>query len=161
MEIILILFLSIFALIALFLFMLWVFTYNRFIAIRNRAHTARSGIDVQLKKRYDLIPQLNTVVTHYLAYESDLLSQIAALRTKANHAQIEQLLVRIEKYPELQGEAQVKNLMKHIRIVEDDIAAARTIYNRAATAHNTAISIFPFNLIARTHQEKPFPLFTD
>jgi len=144
--------------------LLWVIiTYNRFVMLRNRVRNSWSQVDVVLKNRFDLIPNLVEAVSGYSAYESDTLSRMTEMRTKyasantmdekaAVSGEMSGLLSRLmfvaESYPDLKASANFLYLKEQLSEIEDKIRYARQFYNDAVEAFNTALAIFPSNLIA-------------
>lgn len=139
--------------------------YNKFVRLRNMVEEAWSGIDVQLKKRYDLIPNLVNTVKGYAAHEKDVFEDVAAMRSAGINAKtveahnraenaITQALGRLfavaENYPELKANANFIDLQNQLGIIENDIQMARRYYNGAARNNNIAVESFPGNLIATT-----------
>jgi LemA protein len=136
--------------------------YNGFVSKRNRVQDAWSQIDVQLKRRYDLIPNLVNTVQGYMKYEKGVLTQITALRSsivsgsvedkaQANN-QISQALKTIfavaENYPQLKASDTYKNLQDQLANTEDRISFVRTSYNDYVLDFNNAIQEFPGNMFA-------------
>jgi LemA protein len=138
--------------------------YNRLVRDRQRTRAGWSDIEVQLKRRHDLIPKLVDAVKQYAAYEQATLDQVTALRSRAVNMQaaarqgrletdISQSLVSIfalqEAYPELKANRSFLRLQTDITDVETDIQFARRYYNGAVRNLNTRIETFPDLLIAR------------
>ncbi|MDA3047949.1 LemA family protein [Campylobacter sp. JMF_08 NE1] len=137
--------------------------YNSLIAKRNQVSNIASSVDTQLKKRYDLIPNLLASVKAYLTHEREVLSKITALRSEAmsatNDAQkfalnaelsrtLGSLKIAVENYPELKANENVLHLQATLSEVEEQISAARRAYNGAVMVYNNACEMFPTNLIA-------------
>lgn len=138
--------------------------YNSLIGKRNQVTNAFSAIDVMLKKRFDLIPNLVEVVKQYTTYEQSTLTKIVELRTKVNSGSITDsekasldaelsrnikgLMVNIENYPDLKANTNFINLQTTWTESEEQIAAARRTYNAVVTDYNNAIMMFPGNLFA-------------
>lgn len=143
---------------------LWVIaTYNRLITLRNRVREAFSDIDVQLKRRYDLIPNLLETVKGYAAHEKGVFEKVTEARTKAMSAQgmtergqaenmltgaLKTLFAVSENYPDLKASANFVELQRELRDTEDKIQAARRFHNTNVMALNTKIESFPSNAIA-------------
>ena len=138
--------------------------YNALVSDRQRTRAGWSDIEVQLKRRHDLIPKLVDAVKHYAAYEQSTLDQVTALRNRASDLQsatsqsqletdISQGLMSIyalqEAYPELKANQSFLQLQTDISNVEADIQFARRYYNGAVRNLNTRIETFPDLLIAR------------
>ena len=145
---------------------LWlVFVYNRLITMRNRAKEAVSDIDVQTKRRYDLIPNLIESVKGYMAHESGVFEKVTEARTRAMNAgggqeklaaenmltgALKTLFAVSENYPQLRANENFLHLQQELTDTEDKIQAARRFYNGNVRDLNTAIQVFPTNLIANT-----------
>ncbi len=148
-----------FLLLALFMMM-----YNALIARKNQVDYAYSGIDVQLKKRHDLIPNLVATVREYMEHERELLERITALRARATapdlpegermqvenalSAALRSLMVAVENYPNLKANENFLHLQASLNEIEEQLAAARRAYNAAVTEYNNAIEMFPTNFVA-------------
>lgn len=137
--------------------------YNSLIGKRNQVSNIYAGVDTQLKKRYDLIPNLVAAVKEYLTHEREVLTKVTELRNEAmaakNDAQkfdlnnkISTLLgnikVAVENYPELKANENVLHLQSTLTEVEEQISAARRAYNGAVMDYNNACEMFPTNLVA-------------
>ncbi|HRH55667.1 MAG TPA: LemA family protein [Candidatus Paceibacterota bacterium] len=147
------------------LLVLWVvFAYNGFVAMRNRAKEAWSDIDVQMKRRYDLIPNLIETVKGYAAHERQALESVTTARTAAmgaqtveQHAEAENMLTGAlkslfavsEAYPDLKANTNFLELQRELSDTENKIMASRRFYNTTVQTLNTATEQFPGNLIAR------------
>lgn len=136
--------------------------YNRLVARKNLALEAWSGIDVQLKRRYDLLPKLVDTVKAYSQYEQQALAQIIQLRNSANSTMLQRadiensisnslskLFALAENYPELKANQSYLDLQKQISETEEQIQYARRYYNGAVRDLNILIESFPSNLIAQ------------
>lgn len=159
---------------ALFLFILII--YNSFIFKRNNANKAFATIDVMLKKRFDLIPNLVETVKAYASHERNTLEQIVKLRAEAMKndisdnekirlgSQCSPLLSRIiaisENYPELKANENFLNLQRNLTEIEEQISAARRAYNAAVTDFNNACEMFPGNIFASIFGFSQKALFT-
>ncbi len=141
----------------------FVYIYNRFVSQRNIVREAWSGIDVQLKRRYDLIPNLVDAVKGYSQYERELLQDITSLRAKsmqlnspgekakpesALSGRLKSLLAVAENYPDLKANQSFLNLQQQLTEAEDQIQYARRYYNGAVRDYNTRVESFPSNIIA-------------
>ena len=150
-------------LIALIIYALWVF--NRLVAQRNACRYARAGIDVNLKKRHDLIPNLVDTVKGYTQHEQDTLVAVTTARTAAiaelgqtgsataEDALASQLSVlngRVEDYPDLKADRVFSQLMRNLTEVEEQISASRRAFNAQVMRMNNLVQQFPTNLIAGT-----------
>jgi LemA protein len=154
--------------------LLWaVLTYNRLVTFRLRADNGWSQIDVQLRRRYDLIPNLIETVKGYAAHEREVFEKVTEARTRAmgatgvqDQAQAEnaitaglgRLIAVAENYPELKANQNFLALQEELVGTESKIAYARQFYNDQVARLNTLIQKFPANLIARTghFEAKPF-----
>ena len=137
--------------------------YNRLVRNKNMAEEGWSGIDVQLKRRSNLIPNLIETVKGYMGHEADLLAEIVNLRSKSKEAsavaeksEIESALSRslvnlfalAEAYPDLKASQNFLDLQDDLAQIEDEIQMARRYYNGTARNLNISIESFPSNLIA-------------
>ena len=139
-----------------------VLTFNRLVKARNLVDEAWSGVDVQLKRRHDLIPNLVEAVKGYTGHERTLLENIAQQRTKAiegdpqQDAQDENALTRqvktlfavAEAYPDLKANTTFLDLQQQLVKIEDDLQYARRYYNGTVRDYNILVESFPSNLIA-------------
>ena len=141
----------------------WLFAYNGMIRSRNMVDEAWSGIDVQLKRRHDLIPNLVESVKGYAAHERDVLQAVTDARVNAMSAAgpaaagaaegvlgqaLGRLLAVAEAYPQLRATENFQKLQAELSNTEDQIAAARRIYNGNVQSYNTRIQVFPNSVIA-------------
>lgn len=141
-----------------------VWIYNLLVKGRNQVLAAWSDIDVQLKRRHDLIPQLVTAVKAYSEHERATMEAVTELRSKsesADHlpekariegeieAAISRLAIVAEAYPDLKADENFRQLSENLSEVEDHIQYARRFYNGSVRIFNTRIQSFPQNLIAR------------
>ena len=145
--------------------------YNSLIKLRNNVRQAKSGIDVFLNKRFDLIPNLVECVKGYSKHEQAIFTEIATMRTNyMNQNQnikgaenlnnkMNQLIAVAENYPELKASEQYLNLQKNLTKIESQLQAARRIYNSEVTNYNTKLESIPSNLIATLFGFKPAQLF--
>ncbi len=151
-----------------------VIAYNRLVRDRNRVTAAWSDIDVQLKRRHDLIPKLVEAVRQYAAYEQATLSAVTELRARAMETlnpgrlaetenrigeEMRRLVAVAESYPDLKANRNFLELQVEISEVEDHIQYARRYYNGAVRNLNTRIDTFPDNLVARTFRFRPADYF--
>ncbi|OOZ36457.1 LemA family protein [Solemya velesiana gill symbiont] len=162
-------------LILLLLPLIWaVVIYNNLIRDKNRVLQAWSDIDVQLKRRHDLIPKLVTAVNVYAQYERTTLNEITALRTRADGLQqpvekahveselggrVKQLIAVTEAYPDLKASDQYLDLLRQLSDVENHIQYARRYYNGSVRNLNVRIDSFPDLLIARLFNFIPAEFF--
>lgn len=147
-------------LIALFLFIYVLALYNIIIKHLNLLKHSKSSIEVYLNQRFDLIPNLIECVKTYTIYEEKLFEKITKLRTdyiknqelmSANTLDIElsKTILVLENYPTLKASEQFLNLQKKLAKMENQIQAARRIYNNEVEKYNNIINIFPNNLLAK------------
>ena len=158
-------------LIIIIILVIWgIGAYNGFIKKKNRIEEAFATMDVYLKKRWDLIPNLVNTVKAYAKHESDTFEKTTALRTKsydamspyekieANQAMggaLGTIVATAEAYPELKANENFRDLMRQLEGLEDDIANSRKYYNGCVREMNTAVESFPTNFIANSfHFEK-------
>ena len=149
---------------ALFVLALGVMLFNGLVSARNQVRAAWSDIDVQLKRRYDLVPQLVTVVQAYADYERATLITVAELRARAMAAQhladkaqlegelarqIDRILVLQERYPDLKASENFLALQRDLVDVENYLQYARRYYNGSVRDLNNRIESFPSLLVAR------------
>lgn len=146
--------------------------HNKFVSLRQKVNQARGGIDVYLKQRFDLIPNLVETVKGYKNYEEEVIEKITKLRydfDNRDEKDIKQsedlnerytrVLAIVENYPELKASESFVNLQKALSKVESQLQAARRIYNSEVTVYNTEILKFPSNVIAALFGFKEENLF--
>ena len=131
--------------------------YNSLVFLRQKVQEAKSGIDVQLKRRHDLIPQLVATVKEYTLHEQDLLTRLAQERVSYND--VKKVFALAESYPDLKSNKNFEKLQEEISETEDHIAASRAIYNQNANIFNTKIQSFPEFLVAKLHGFVQIDLF--
>ncbi|MDO8585380.1 MAG: LemA family protein [bacterium] len=152
--------------------------YNGLIRARLRAKEALSDIDVQSKRRYDLIPNLIETVKGYVSHEKNVLENVTAARTRvatggsalenaqaenALSATLKTLFAVLENYPQLKANENFLELQRELSDTENKMQAARRFYNSVVQDLNAKVQSFPSNIIARTfsfHEEKFFELST-
>lgn len=137
--------------------------YNGLVKLRNNRENAFANIDVQLKQRYDLVPQLVSSVKGYAAHEKDLLEKVTAARSAAMSAStvdekvaadkalsgaLSGLRVSLEAYPELKANENFLQLQNELADIENKLSAARRFFNSATKEFNNACEVFPSNIIA-------------
>ena len=140
-----------------------VLLYNRLVTLRNRVENAWAQVDVQLKRRYDLIPNLVETVKGYAAHERETFEAVTNARSRAQAAQgpaeqsaaegilgqaLGRLLAVAEDYPELQADENFRQLQEELGETENRIAVSRQVYNDTVLTYNTAIQTFPGLLVA-------------
>jgi len=149
--------------------------YNSLVAKKNQVDNIFASVDTQLKKRYDLIPNLVASVSKYMEHEKSILQEITKLRSEANRTDISQkekidldakvssalgsIMVAVENYPELKANENVMHLQHSLSEVEAQIAAARRAYNQAVTDYNNALEMIPTNFMANAMGYKPKDVF--
>ena len=136
---------------------------NSFVKFRNKRENAFADIDVQLQQRYDLVPQLVATVKGYASHEKDTLERIVNARNGAINAQsinekivadnalssaLAGLKITVERYPDLKASTNFMQLQGEISDIENKLAAVRRFFNSATKEYNTAIEMFPANIIA-------------
>jgi LemA protein len=155
--------------------LIWgVMIYNLLVRDRHRVDAAWSDIDVQLKRRHDLIPKIVDVVKQYAAYEQTTLTAVTELRQQSKQLRdvaaigqseskladaLHRLLAVAESYPELKASQQFLNLQQQISEAEDHIQYARRYYNGAVRNLNIRIDSFPDLVVARALRYTPRPYF--
>jgi LemA protein len=152
----------------------YILTRNSMIASRNRVDEAWSGIDVQLKRRHDLVPNLVETVKGYASHEREVFEKATKARAEAmsargvgETAQAEQKLTGAltdlravaENYPQLRATENFQQLSRNLSELEDEIQAARRIYNSNVQAYNTKIQVFPNSIIANQGGFQPREFF--
>lgn len=150
-------------------------TYNRLVVLRNRVDNARAQVDVQLKRRYDLIPRLVETVRGYAQHEERIFQRIAELRAQALQSlsvaqqeviegevksSLSGLIALAEAYPDLKANTNFLRLQEELSDTEDKIRYARQFYNDTVLRYNVAIGHFPTVLLAPVLGFQPQPLFS-
>ena len=149
--------------------------YNTLIARKNDVMKSFGFIDVLLKKRFDLIPNLVETVKEYMGYENGLLTDVTELRAKAMSSgfnekerinyenqltqKLGNIMVAAENYPDLKASQSFAQLQNTWKDLEDQIAGARLTYNSSVTSYNNAVEMFPTNIMASLADYKTKPLF--
>jgi LemA protein len=185
MEVMMLLSCGLIAVVALFLLIFVIGAYNSLVTLRNRYKNAYSQIDVQLKRRYDLIPNLVETAKGYLSHERGTLEAVIAARNTAATANTRaaqnpgdasamkelssaesalggvmgRLFALAEAYPDLKANTTMLNLMEELTSTENKVSFARQAYNDAVMAYNTRREVFPTNLIAGPFNFGPAELF--
>lgn len=155
--------------------LIWgVATYNTFIKMRNQIEEAFSTMDVYLKKRYDLIPNLVETVKGYTKHESETLTQVINARNAAMTATnpdermknenalsgtLKSLFALAEAYPELKADVHFTELMGELKNIESEIASSRKYYNGCVRQYNTKREVFPSSIIANMKKFEKKPLY--
>lgn len=163
--------------IAALLILIAITLFNRLVAGKNQVESAWQQIDVQLRRRYDLIPNLVQVVKDYMAYEKETLEAVVNARNAAMKAhdsgdRAQQITAEnalsgalgrfnavAEAYPDLKANQNVMNLQEELTGTENKIAFARQFYNDSVEAQNTRVESFPSNIVARQFGYKRHPYF--
>ena len=166
----LIIILVVVALIALFV----ISVYNGLVKSRQKVKNAWSQIEVQLQRRFDLIPNLVECVKGYMAHESDVLEKVTSLRSSwANAKGIEEkanldnqlsgalktIMAVSENYPDLKANTNFTDLQNNLKETENKISFSRQFYNDTVTMYNTKIEVFPDNIVASMFNFKAEPFF--
>jgi LemA protein len=148
--------------------------YNKLVRLRNRAENAWAQVDVQLRKRYDLIPNLVEAVKGYAAHERQVFQEVTEARTRAQQAQgvqeqaqaenaltaaIGRLFAVAEAYPELRATENFQQLQASLTEVEGDIAVSRQVYNDTVLTYDTALETVPTSIIAGMFNFRPREYF--
>lgn len=156
-------------------FPLWgVALYNRLVGLRNQVKNAWRQIDVQLKRRHDLIPNLVEVVKDYMSYEQETLEKVVQARNQAVSASTPEeailaegilggamgkLFALMENYPDLKANESVSQLMEELSTTENKIAFSRQFYNDSVMSLNNGVETFPSNIVAGMFGFKVAPYF--
>lgn len=143
------------------LLLLWAaIAFNLMIRDRNLLKEGWSGIDVQLKRRADLVPALVEVVKGYAGHEKKLFTDVAAARTPQDVAQgLKNVFALVENYPQLKADKNFLDLQKNLSEIEDDLQYARRYYNGCVRNYNTRIESFPGLILARAANFQPEKFF--
>ncbi|MGB7931540.1 MAG: LemA family protein [Gammaproteobacteria bacterium] len=143
--------------------LLGILFYNRLVGLNNQVKNAWRQIDVQLKRRHDLIPNLVEVVKDYMSYEQETLQQVIQARTRAVSANspeeaiaaegvlggaLGKLFALMENYPDLKANENVARLMEELSATENKISFSRQFYNDSVMALNNGVQSFPSNIVA-------------
>ena len=163
------------AIVVVLLVLLWlVASYNTLVRLRVSRENAFANIDIQLKQRYDLIPQLVATVKGYATHERELLEKVTAARTAAMNAtgindkiQAENMLssalaglkVSVEAYPDLKANQNFLQLQSELSDIENKLAATRRFFNSSTKELNNAVQTFPGNIFAGLFGFKTEPVF--
>lgn len=157
-------------------FLFFIGLYNRLVALRQNRGNAFSDIDVQLKLRYDLVPQLVETVKGYAAHEKTVFENVTNARASVATAKgtderiaseqrlggaLANLYAVAENYPALKADQNFQSLMNELADIENKIAAARRFFNNATNEFNTAVQQFPSNIIASMFAFKAESFYED
>jgi LemA protein len=161
--------------VAIVLLALWaVSLYNRLVRLRNGREQAFADVDVQLKQRHDMIPQLVEAVRGYMQHERGVLTEVTEARAAAMKATsinekisaetrlstaLDGLKVAVEAYPDLKASQNFLDLQNEISDIENKIASARRFFNSATKELNVATEVFPSNIVATLFNFKREPMF--
>jgi LemA protein len=161
--------------VVIIIIVLWMIRcYNSLVNLRNKVEEAFSTMDVYLKKRFDLIPNLVEIVKGYAKYESSTLENMVKLRGQAYNSmsteekveannklsgEISKLLAIAENYPDLKANENFRDLTAQLASVENDIANARKYYNAVVKGMNNKVQMFPSNIVANMFKFKTYSMF--
>lgn len=144
-------------------FIFFISLYNSLVAKQNQVKSVEAGIDAQLKRRYDLIPNLVATAKEYMVHEKGVLETITTLRENAKNATtledkfelnnkisglLNGLRVSVENYPDLKANQNLLHIQSTLNEIEEQISAARRAYNSAVEIYNNATQMFPSNIVA-------------
>lgn len=156
------------------LLIIFVSNYNNLVQLRNSTDEGFSTMEVYLKKRYDMIPNLVEIVKQYAAHERQTFEKVTQARNLAMNAgtvqeraqnenilsgTLKSLFAVSENYPELKADSSFINLQNQLVIVENDISQSRKYYNGVVKAMNNAVDMFPSNIFAQVFGFKKYPFF--
>ncbi len=157
------------------LLVMFISMYNGLVGKKNQVENAFSGMDVMMKKRYDLIPNLVETVKQYMEHEKETLTQITALRSRAMSGNLSSdqkveldnqiskaiggIMVAVENYPDLKANTNFLHLQKTLNEVEEQISASRRTYNATVLDYNNAVEMVPTNIVAGIIGYKRKPMF--
>ena len=154
--------------------LIFIVMYNSMLKRRNKVKTAFSGMDVMLKKRYDVMPNLVSMVQKYMQHESEVLTKLTTLREKAEKTNdinesidlnkqidsaMKELKINLEAYPDLKASENFLHMQAVLNDIEEQISAARRTYNAHVEAYNTFIGMIPMNIFAAIFRFKPYEQF--
>ncbi len=154
-----------------FAIIVFVAIYNGLVGKKNMVENAFSSIDVMLKKRFDLIPNLVATVKQYMTHENETLTKVTEMRAKAlsggltNDQMVEldnmvgNIMVSVEKYPDLKASTNFLQLQGSLNEIEEQLSASRRAYNAAVMDYNNAIEMFPSNIVANMINYKQRKMF--
>ena len=162
------------AVVAVILVVSFITMYNGLVKLRNNRENAFANIDVQLKQRYDLVPQLVNTIKGYATHEKETLEKVTAARAAAMNATtvdekvaadkalsgaLAGLRVSLEAYPELKANENFLQLQNELADIENKLSAARRFFNSATREFNNACEVFPSNIIAGMFNFKRAPMY--
>jgi LemA protein len=160
--------------VVLLLLLIVMWTYNRLVRLRNRTENAWAQVDVQLRRRYDLIPNLVETVKGYASHERGTFEEVTAARTAAQQAQgveeqakaenvltaaLGRLFAVAEAYPELRATENFQQLQGQLADVEQKIAVSRQVYNDTVLTYDNALETVPTNVVAGVFNFRPRAYF--
>nr|MBS0036982.1 LemA family protein [Saprospiraceae bacterium] len=160
--------------VAVLLVLMGISYYNRFVRLKNKVEDGWSGIDVQLKRRYDLIPNLLETVKGYATHEKDIFDNVSDARARALGAggrgeqiaaenqltgALRSLFAIAENYPDLKANSNFQQFQQQLAKIEDEIQMSRRYYNATVREFNTGIAVFPANIIASAFNFSPYQFF--
>ena len=156
------------------LFIVSICKYNKMVKYRNKVKESLSLVDIHLKLRFDLIPNLVKVVKEYSKHENEVFSKLIETRKMAMNAenekeklehanelipQMRHVIAIAEDYPELKADALYRSLMEELVLIEDKLAASRRFYDSNVSEYNTLITVFPNSMIASMFGFEEMELF--
>lgn len=159
------------ALLVIILIIAFITMGNKFVILQNQYEEAFSTMDVYLKKRFDLIPNLVETVKGYAKHESEALEKVIAARSRAvtniekieADAQLSQSIRNVqmvaERYPELRANTNFLDLQNQLKLIENEIANSRKYYNATVKAFNTKLGLFPSSIVAKMKHLTKQPLY--
>lgn len=153
--------------------LIFIYDYNKLIKMNQQVNEGWSGIDVQLKRRRDLIPELVKIAAFYAKHEKETFSRVTELRSQAETATdveklatteteistgLQKIFAIAEAYPELKSDSQFVKLQDNLAVIEKDLSYARRYYNAAVRNYNVAIYMFPEIIVANAmgYKERAF-----
>lgn len=153
-----------------------IYFYNRLVGLKNKVEESWSGIDVQLKRRYDLIPNLVNTVKGYASHESETLQKVIEARNQAMSVgggdaaakgqaesmlagSLKSLFALAESYPDLKANTSFVELQKSLTEIEENVSGARRYYNAIVRDNNTAVETFPSSLFANAFNFQKYDYF--
>lgn len=159
----------------LLIFIIWyISANNKLVALKNNRENAFADIDVQLKQRHDLIPQLIGAVKGYMDHEKEVLTRVTEARSRAMSANsvndkiaaeaqlgaaMTAFQLQVEAYPDLKANSNFMHLQHEISDIENKLAAVRRYFNSATKEFNTAVESIPTNIVANIKKYTPQPMF--